>query len=99
MVCFGEETRAPEEYDALKERVNKAKLPIVAELGESRISIAEFLGLSVGDVITLNKPVDEGLSIKVGDKLKYMGSPGTIKDRVAVQIDKIVTEGVEEFDE
>jgi flagellar motor switch protein FliM len=47
----------------------------------------------------LNKPVDEGLSIKVGDRLKYMGSPGTIKDRVAVQIDKIVTEGVEEFDE
>ncbi|KAA8784638.1 flagellar motor switch protein FliM [Paenibacillus sp. 4624] len=92
-------TRAPEEYEALKSRVNKAKLPVVAELGESRISIAEFLGLSVGDVITLNKPVEEGLSIKVGDRLKYIGSPGTIKDRVAVQIDQIVTEGVEEFDE
>jgi flagellar motor switch protein FliM len=92
-------TRAPEEYDALRSRVNKAKLPVVAELGESRISIAEFLGLSVGDVITLNKPVEEGLSIKVGDRLKYIGSPGTIKDRVAVQIDQVVTEGVEEFDE
>ncbi|CAM2894675.1 flagellar motor switch protein FliM [Paenibacillus sediminis] len=92
-------SRAQEEVDALKERVSKAKLPIVAELGESELSIAEFLGLSVGDVITLNKSVEEGLSIKVGDKLKFIGSPGTVRERVAVQIDEVVSEGVEELDE
>ncbi|MDO7905824.1 flagellar motor switch protein FliM [Paenibacillus sp. JX-17] len=91
--------RAPEELDALRQRVNKAELPIVAELGDSQLSIAEFLGLQVGDVISLNKPVNNGLSIKIGEKLKFIGSPGTIKDRVAVQIDEIVSEGVEEFDE
>ncbi|GAA0134156.1 flagellar motor switch protein FliM [Paenibacillus sp. YSY-4.3] len=92
-------SRAPEEYDALRNRVNKAKLPIVAELGESQLTIQEFLGLSVGDVISLNKPVHDGLAIRVGDRLKYVGSPGTLKDRVAVQIDEIVSEGVEELDE
>ncbi|WP_106766061.1 flagellar motor switch protein FliM [Paenibacillus faecalis] len=93
-------TRVPEEVDALKKRVSKAKLPIIAELGESKLTISEFLGLSVGDVIALNKPVHDGLAIKVGDKLKYIGSPGTMKDRVAVQIDEIVvSEGVEELDE
>lgn len=92
-------SRIPEEVDALRNRVNKAALPIVAELGESQVTIREFLGLSVGDVISLNKPVQEGLSIMIGDKLKYIGSPGTLKDRVAVQIDEIVSEGVEEFDE
>ncbi|WP_433943323.1 flagellar motor switch protein FliM [Paenibacillus sp. SN-8-1] len=92
-------SRAPEEVEALKHRVNKAKLPIIAELGESQLSIREFLGLTVGDVIALNKPVQEGLSIRVGEKLKYIGSPGTMKDRVAVQIDEIVNEGVEGFDE
>ncbi|MNN11678.1 Flagellar motor switch protein FliM [compost metagenome] len=91
--------RIPEEVDALRNRVNKAKLPIIAELGESQISIREFLGMSVGDVISLNKPVQEGLSIRVGDRLKFIGSPGTLKDRVAVQIDEIVSEGVEELDE
>ncbi|AZK47786.1 flagellar motor switch protein FliM [Paenibacillus lentus] len=91
--------RAPEEVDALRNRVNKTKLPIIAELGESQITIQEFLGLSVGDVISLNKPVHDGLAIRIGDRLKYIGSPGTIKDRVAVQIDEIVSEGVEEFDE
>ncbi|GIP21434.1 MULTISPECIES: flagellar motor switch protein FliM [Paenibacillus] len=92
-------SRAPEEVDALKHRVSKAELPIIAELGESQLSIREFLGLTVGDVITLNKPVQEGLSIRVGERLKYIGSPGTLKDRVAVQIDEIVNEGVEGFDE
>lgn len=89
----------PEEVDALKQRVSKAKLPIVAELGVSQLTVSEFLGLSVGDVISLNKPMHDGLSIKVGDKLKFIGSPGTIKDRVAVQIDEIVIEGAEELDE
>src|SRR5690606_24767173 len=73
-------SRVPEEVDALRNRVNKAKLPIVAELGESQLTIQEFLGLSVGDVISLNKPVHDGLAIRVGDKLKYIGSPGTLKD-------------------
>ncbi|ANY75498.1 flagellar motor switch protein FliM [Paenibacillus ihbetae] len=91
--------RIPEEVDALKQRVSKAQLPIVAELGVSQLTVSEFLGLSVGDVISLNKPVHDGLSIKVGDRLKFIGSPGTVKDRVAVQIDEIVIEGAEEFDE
>ncbi|WP_025718487.1 flagellar motor switch protein FliM [Paenibacillus sp. 1-18] len=92
-------SRAPEEIDALRLRVTKAELPIIAELGESQINVAEFLGLSVGDVISLNKPVKEGLSIRIGEKLKFMGSPGMVRDRVAVQIDEIVNEGVEEIDE
>ncbi|AKG35217.1 flagellar motor switch protein FliM [Paenibacillus durus] len=91
--------RDEQEVEAIRASVNKAQLPIVAELGESRISIAEFLGLNVGDVISLNRTVEAGLSIKVGNKLKFIGSPGMLKDRVAVQIDEIVSEGVEGLDE
>ncbi|AOZ94229.1 flagellar motor switch protein FliM [Paenibacillus crassostreae] len=89
----------PLQVEALKQNVKQAKLKIVAELGESKLSISEFLGLAIGDVISLNKPVNTGLSIKVGDKLKYIGSPGTVRDHAAVQIDEIVSEGVEEYDE
>ncbi|MEI7027324.1 flagellar motor switch protein FliM [Paenibacillus sp. y28] len=91
--------RAPEEVDILKTRVNKAKLPIIAELGTSQITIREFLSLTAGDVITLEKPVDEGIQIKIGEKLKYIGSPGTSKGKMAVQITDIVSEGEEEHDE
>jgi flagellar motor switch protein FliM len=91
--------KTPEESEALQGRVNKAKLPIIAELGHSQISIREFLGLAVGDVISLDKSVDEGLQVKVGDKLKFIGNPGVVKGKVAIQINEIVSEGVEEDDE
>ncbi len=90
---------AVEEVEALKQRVHRAQLPVIAELGESRLSIQEFLSLSAGDVISLNKPIGQDLSIKVGSQLKFYGSPGTVKDRVAIQINEIVSEGVEGLDE
>ncbi|MCQ4087197.1 flagellar motor switch protein FliM [Saccharibacillus sp. JS10] len=91
--------RAPEELDALRERVTRAQIPFIAELGQSQLTIREFLSLAQGDVIALNKATEDGLAIRVGEKLKFIGSPGMVKDRIAVQIDEIVNEGVEEFDE
>ena len=92
--------RIPEEVRTLEQRVQKAKLDIIAELGETSITVKEFLSLSVGDVLSLNKPIDEGLKIKVGEKLKFIGSPGSTKGRLAIQVDEIVSEGAEEeYDE
>jgi flagellar motor switch protein FliM len=92
-------TRAPEEMEVLQERLHRAKLPIIAELGTSQVTIREFLNLAVGDVITLQKPIDAGLDIKVGDRWKFVGTPGTVKSRLAVQITDIVAEGEETNDE
>lgn len=93
-------SRAPEEVEILEQRVHKAKLPIIAELGESSITVREFMSLAAGDVISLKKPVGEGLHIKVGEKLKFIGSPGSVRDRLAVQVDEIVSEGADEdYDE
>ena len=44
----------------------------------------------------MNKTTDDDLQIKIGDKLKYYGSPGAVKGRLAVQISEIVSEGVDE---
>lgn len=92
-------TRAPEEVEALQSRLEKTKLPLIAELGSSEISIRDFLGLTVGDVIPLQKSVEDSLQVKVGEKLKYLGSPGTLKGKMAVQITDIVNEGEEDYDE
>lgn len=91
--------RIPEEIEALKDNVNKAALPIIAELGESQISIQEFLNLSVGDCIALNHSVKDGLKIRVGEKLKFLGSPGEVKGKLAVKITEVLDEGEEEDDE
>lgn len=95
MFVTHKKNKSTEEADALHSRVTKAQLPIIAQLGHSEISVKEFLNLAVGDVIPLVKPVEEGLQILVGEKLKYIGSPGTLKGKVAVQISEIVNEGAE----
>lgn len=90
---------APEEVSALEGRVSKAKLPVIAELGQSQLSVREFINLAVGDVISLDKSIEEDLQIKVGNKLKFIGNPGTLKGRLAVQISEIFQEGEEGDDE
>lgn len=88
-------TKAKEEVEALRGRIHKAQLPVIAELGESQLSVYEFLNLGVGDVISLNHSVDESLKIKVGNRLKFYGTPGEIGNKLAIK----VTESAEEEEE
>lgn len=92
-------SRADEEIDAITQRVHKTKLPLIAELGHSQISIHEFLNLNVGDVISLNQSVNQPLKLKVGERYKFEGSPGEIKGRLAIQIANKIEEGGDDFDE
>lgn len=91
--------RAPEEVEALEKRVQKAQLPIIAELGNSTISVHEFLNLSVGDVIKLHKPVGEGLDIRIGEKRKFVGTPGEVGKKMAVKLVDVIVEEEDEYDE
>ncbi|WP_102346937.1 flagellar motor switch protein FliM [Bacillus sp. Marseille-P3661] len=76
----------PEEISLLEKRIKKAQLPVQAILGESMISIQEFLNLNIGDVIQLDQQIDKPLTIKVADHPKFVGQPGTKKNKLAIQI-------------
>lgn len=89
-------SRDNEEVEALQHTIKKAYLPFVAELGCSTISVGEFLQLGVGDVIQLNQSTEDSLNIRVGKQIKFKGQPGTVKGRMAVRIEEILEEGVEE---
>lgn len=83
-------TRDEREEAILQERIKSAKLPIIAELGTATITVGDFLSLSKGDVIQLDQMIDSKLTIKVGDRIKFRGQPGTAKGRLAVQIDEVL---------
>ncbi len=91
-------TRDSSEQLLLQERVKTAKLPIIAELGTATITVGDFLHLSAGDVIQLDQLIDNKLSIKVGERVKFKGQPGTAKGRIAVQIDEVLEEGEETYE-
>ncbi|MCF6093828.1 flagellar motor switch protein FliM [Microaerobacter geothermalis] len=89
-------SREPKEVEVLQNRLTRAEVPLVVELGNSTISIREFLSLDVGDVIQLEREVDEALLVKVGTRPKFFAKPGTSKGRLAVQIEEVIKEGVDE---
>ena len=78
--------RLPEEVEVLEERIKNGELPIIAELGETDISIQDFLHLDIGDVIQLNKTIENPLSIKIGEVPKYVAQPGKVGKKLAIQI-------------
>ncbi len=91
-------TRQPEEIDALRNRVGRAYLPISCELGHSSISVREFLDLNIGDVIGLNTLSGDDLNVRIGEKIKYKGLPGTSHGKTAVRLTEVLSEEVEEIE-
>jgi flagellar motor switch protein FliM len=76
----------PIEYEVLQKEIHKADVSVTAEIGTSEISIQDFLMLDIGDVIELNQGIDQPLMIKVGDIPKFVGQPGKINKKLAIQV-------------
>lgn len=78
-----------EENEHLQEKVENLIVPLTVELGRGSITIEEFLGLAVGDVIQLNQLTDAPLHVRVGEQTKFLAMPGTKKTRMAVRIENV----------
>ena len=50
------------------------------------MTIEDFLYLQVGDVIQLDRKIEDPLVIKIGDIPKFTAQPGQLKNQMAVQI-------------
>ena len=50
--------------------------------------------LQLGDVIALDNNINEELEIKIGNKCKYLGVPGTVKNKIAVKITGVKRRGM-----
>ncbi|OIJ17843.1 flagellar motor switch protein FliM [Anaerobacillus alkalidiazotrophicus] len=86
-------SRLPEEVEGLERNVRNAPLVMKAELGNSEITVQEFLQLDIGDTIELNSLIDDQLIIKVEDTPKFWGQPGKVKNKLAVQVTELFEEG------
>jgi flagellar motor switch protein FliM len=79
-----------DENEHLQEKVENLTVPITVELGRGTITIEEFLGLAVNDVLQLNQLADEPLQVRVGEQVKFLASPGTKKTRMAARIEHVI---------
>lgn len=78
--------------DIIESTIEKAKIPIRAVLGKSTISFNDFTTMQVGDIIRLNKKVDDAMDIYVGNLKKFSALPGASSDAYAVRITSIIRE-------
>lgn len=81
------------EMTHLREGVKKAKVPVVAQLGKTEVTIEDFLTMGVGDVIDLGTGIGDPLTVCVGNVPKFIAQPGRSKKKLAVQILETVKGG------
>ena len=78
--------------EAIESLIQRAQIPIKAVLGNSSISVSDFAGLQTGDIIKLNRRVDEELDVYVGNIRKFTALPGAAGDDYAVRITSVIRE-------
>lgn len=78
--------------EAIEILIRKAQIPLKAVLGSSTISVSDFSTLQIGDVIRLDRNVEEELDVYVGNFKKFRALPGASGDKYAVRIKDVLRE-------
>ncbi len=87
-----------EERGALEVGIGYSTITLSSVVGKSLISVSELLNLQKGDIILLDRTVEEAFDIYIEDRLTFKGKPGIKKKNVAVMITEVV-EGGEDLDD
>lgn len=80
-------------YEAVIENIiDNALIPMKAVLGTSKINVQDFVNLQLGDVIRLDRKVDDELEVYVGNIKKFKALPGYSDNKYAVRVTEILRE-------
>ncbi|MEY8515396.1 flagellar motor switch protein FliM [Lachnospiraceae bacterium 29-84] len=82
-----------EEYAELMENlISRAPMPVKAVLGQSAITVNDFINLQVGDIIRLDTKLEDELNVYVGNIKKFTALPGASGDHYAVRVTSVIRE-------
>ena len=87
-----QEKNEREYADVIENLISKAVIPVKAILGNSTISVSDFSGLQVGDIVRLDTKVNQELDVYVGDIKKFTALPGATGEDYAVRITSVIRE-------
>lgn len=76
--------------DVIERQISQSQIPIKAELGNSSITVNDFIGLQVGDIIKLNTKITDDIDVSIGNIKKFKAKAGLFKKKKAVQITSII---------
>lgn len=85
--------KSDEDYtDEIEGLLKLSEIPITAVLGNSTINVSDFASLQIGDIIRLDKKVNDELDVYVGNIKKFEALPGTVGKDYAVRVTSILRE-------
>ena len=90
-----------ENLNILRERLSTIDVTLVAEIGSINLTVRDVLALRRGDVIRLyNVRVGDTMTLSIGNKRKFLCSPGVVGNKLAVQVTEQLEDiGREDFEE
>lgn len=69
-----------------KSAILNAKLEVSVTMGRCKTSIKDILDLKTGDIIVLDKTMDEDLDININSKTVAFGEPIKVDDKISVRL-------------
>jgi flagellar motor switch protein FliM len=69
-----------------EETLRGTTLRLQAELGRTRLSVADILSLGVGDVVPLDRRTQEPIDVRIGNRLQFRAHVGRTGNRHALKI-------------
>jgi flagellar motor switch protein FliM len=66
--------------------VSVVDVPIKAQLGKAIISMKDVLRLQRGDIIVLDKFINEPVSVWIGQETQFLAQAGSLREHLAVQL-------------
>ncbi|MBI3594022.1 MAG: flagellar motor switch protein FliM [Nitrospirae bacterium] len=76
--------------DRFKSQLEGCAVDMMAELGTATLSLQEVGQLSKGDVILLDRAVNDELVLKIENRPKFLGHPGVSHGNTAFQVTRII---------
>ena len=79
----------PNAKEMLENRLENTYIPVRGVLGNTSITVAELLGLTVGDVLPLDRGVSDEVDVYVGELLKFKARPGVMRKKAALKVTQV----------
>ncbi len=89
-----DETKEQEKRENLIKSIENSELSVKAVIGELTLSLGEILYLQLGDIIMLDKPVNQDAVIYIEKTPWFTGKMGTKKKHKAIRINQIIKKEV-----
>ena len=86
---MGRKVASEDNSDEIFDKLRDSTLEIVAELGDTQLSLSDIYHLNVGDVVDLGRSKDSPVFLEIGGYQWFTGRMGTHKKNMAIKIDEV----------